>query len=66
MVYAAKAASKAPPPGKMPKPEPKAVPRNTAGTMFLKSSAVGIKPVTLAVNTSRSSSGLDKLEMISP
>ena len=54
---AAKAANKAPPPGKIPSIEPIAVPRKTAGNMFLKSSLVGNKPVTLPVKTSRLSSG---------
>jgi hypothetical protein len=36
------------------------------GRMFLKSSLVGNRPETLAVNTSRSCSGCARLLMISP
>ena len=56
----------APPPGRMPRAEPSAVPRSTAGIMRLKSSLVGHRPLTLCVNTSRSSSGCERLPMISP
>ncbi|MNT15574.1 hypothetical protein D3C72_1506360 [compost metagenome] len=43
----------APPPGRMPSAEPMAVPRSTGPTIFLKSSRVGISPLTLAISTER-------------
>ncbi len=54
--YEANEASRAPPPGRMPRAEPRKVPRSTAGIMSLKSCLVGHKPCTFAVNTSRFSS----------
>jgi len=50
----------------MPSAEPMAVPRSTAGNMRLKSSLVGMRPLTLSVNTSRFSVGIERLAMISP
>jgi len=65
-VYAANDDSSAPPPGSTPRMEPSAVPRSTAGTMSLKSCAVGHRPLTSLVKTSRCSAGRPRLAMISP
>ena len=53
--YALNEASSAPPPGRMPSADPRAVPRRMGAHMRLKSSFDGIMLPTLRVNTSRCS-----------